>query len=77
MQIFRADKVLIVVGTTVNRCVEKVVDDFWLPPDFHAVYVIVDDFDFVIKYRQARGWHAQVDKTDLAVMVERLMMIYQ
>ena len=76
MQIIKTERMLAVVGQTVNRALEDIIDEYWRPPDFYATYVIIDDNDRVVKYRAGKRWYAATTKMDLAEAIELLNLIF-
>lgn len=76
MQCFTGEKVFIFVAQTVNSQAERIIDEFWDPPRYHPIFVVIDDDDVVIKYRQQKAWFAPGKKTKIEEMVEQLMTLY-
>lgn len=76
MQIIKTERMLAVVGQTVNRALEDIIDEYWRPPDFYATYVIIDDNDRVVKYRAGKRWYAATSTMSLEQAVELLNLIF-
>jgi hypothetical protein len=76
MEVVKTDKLLCVISKTCNRAIEDLIDEYWRPPEFYAIYMIVGNDGNVLKYRKEQRWFATTKRTSVDMLVEHFKLLF-